>query len=127
MTEDKNIEFCVEALKENYSAFRDNVWKLAGLGLLAVGWLITEKDARDFLMSIGYWKFFLSWAFLLGGAAHAFINFQIYKRSQELIKYVKDKLEPSIFKNYEVSLWIYVFNTIVIFTIMGSGVILIGR
>lgn len=39
----------VEALKDNYSVYLANVWATMGFLIIAIGWLITHKDARQFI------------------------------------------------------------------------------
>jgi hypothetical protein len=126
MNEDGQIQLIVDTLKDNYSIFRDNVWKLAGSGLIAVGWIMTSDHARNFLLEYKSSRFILIGTFIMAGIAHCVVNYRMVIKSQALIERLADKIDRSIINNYTITIGLYILNAIAVLCILVSGIVLVA-
>ena len=126
MNENGQIQFIVDTLKDNYSIFRENVWKLAGFGLIAIGWTMTSDQAQMFLGNNWSRKFILINTFIIAGIAHCVVNYSMLIKSQALIERLAGKVDRSIISNYTITIGLYILNAIVVLCILVSGIVLVA-
>lgn len=125
LDEAKQVELLIDASKDNYATFRDNVWKLAGFGLIAIGWIMTSDQARTHLGNHPTSRIILILTFTLAGLAHCLVNYKMYTRSHAIVSRLAESIEKSVFENYQVTIALYVANACAVLCLLIFGIILV--
>ena len=127
MNQDEQIKLIIGMLKDNYSIFRENVWKLSGFGLIAIGWLMTSEHARNSLERCLPGRVILIGTFVIAGIAHCVVNYRMLTKTQALIKELAGKVDRSIISNYSITTSLYILNAIVVLCVLVSGIVLVAK
>jgi hypothetical protein len=75
-----------EALKDYQSKALDSGYKTLGFMVVALGWLMTSKDTRDFLHSHSDVRCASVGFLVVGGFCYLFMSRRMYKLSQSIAK-----------------------------------------
>ena len=80
-----------DALKETYIRYSNNVFTTIGVVVLAIGWIITSPESRDFL-EMNNWAYFISLvAIVLIAAIHTMVLLGAYRASNKLVDLLSEK------------------------------------
>lgn len=118
----EQFKLLLEALKGYQSSFLDSGYKTVGFMAVALGWLVTSKDARAFLAEARPAR----WVALVFLSVLAIAYVYMARRVTRVSKSVFDKLEslnysdPSVYVHYLIKpdLWIYYSGVHILISIL---------
>lgn len=83
---EENIDkfnIALDSLKHIYSTYLKNFWSALGSAVLFIGWILTSKEAREFVSSSFLSQIILTMTLLILVIGHARVVFQFYWQSKE--------------------------------------------
>ena len=86
----------IEALKNNYNTYRDNLWKFATLGIAVLGWLMTSTEARNYLSNSIIVSIGLSSTLILGIISHWLVNYSLIEKNNSMISELREEKTMSL-------------------------------
>jgi hypothetical protein len=86
MTDLKSVQFGVlyDSLSGYHQGFIDSAFRVTGFLLLVLGWLLTSKEAREYLGRDETARRLVSAGLTMAAAIYAFISYRVYLLSQQV-------------------------------------------
>ena len=119
------FNIALESFKHIYSTYLQNFWSALGSAVLFMGWILTSKDAREFVSSSILSQIILTMTLLILVIGHARIVFRFYRQSIEKLDILINFVESKYYNNYEITRPRLIVNLIIIMCLLISDIILV--
>jgi hypothetical protein len=121
MTDNKKFTWLYDALKDIIKSYMDNVMKTLASIVIAIGWIVTSGEARQFLgeQPVFYHRLALT-AIVIAGLIHTFASTQFYRQSRRKMQQLKTvNIAPQLYDQYAITFPVFIANLILNLALLG--------